>query len=80
MLKLSSLSFIIVPTMDAKYRAYAELPENLKISEVADFARVTQQTVYRWLASGQIPATRFGTSVRIAKSDLYDFIASSGTK
>lgn len=40
----------------------------LTISEVAARFRVSERTVRRWIANGEIPAVRKGRSVRIPRS------------
>lgn len=44
------------------------------IAEVADLLDVSQQTVRRWIYSGQLPARRYGERViRITRDDLEAF-------
>jgi len=42
-----------------------DIPEFLKVSEVAAIFRIGNMTVYRMCKSGEITATRFGRSYRI---------------
>lgn len=52
----------------------------LTIKEVAAFFRVSERTVYRWLADDLITAIRVGNVTRIRREDLNAFIeAHSGT-
>ena len=44
------------PVMDDDY--WAGFPEVLSIAELARITRKTEQTVWRWLADGKIPAHR----------------------
>ena len=44
------------------------------INEVAELFNVTIQTVHAYTKSGELKTVRFGNSVRIAESDLKDFI------
>ena len=45
--------------------------------QIAETLQVTPRTVARWIASGALPAHRFGRSVRIADADFKEFIANS---
>lgn len=44
------------------------------IRQVAQLIDVSIRSVRRWIASGELKTHRFGRSVRIAESDLNDFI------
>lgn len=44
-----------------------EKPTLLTVSEVADMLGVSTMTVYRLVASGEIPAVRIGRCVRIPR-------------
>ena len=47
--------------------------EYCTIAEAARALRVSEPTVSRWIASGRLPAARFGTrTVRILRADLRD--------
>jgi len=48
--------------------------------EVGKLLGVTQRTVWSLVDSGELPAVRFGGSVRIAPSDLHDFILRGKTR
>ncbi|MDD9718625.1 helix-turn-helix domain-containing protein [Dinoroseobacter sp. PD6] len=50
----------------------------LSVKEVAQVFRVCPKTVRRWIASGQLPATRLGRDWRIARSDLRALAAARG--
>ena len=43
---------------------------NLTVKEVAEFVRAHPKTVRRWIANGDLPATRIGRDWRVARSDL----------
>lgn len=43
------------------------------IKEVAEFLRVTERTIRRWIVDGKLTATRFGRQWRIANSDFQAF-------
>lgn len=42
----------------------------LTIAEVAELARVSKVTVYRWVHNGQLRAVRFGRSYRIPYDEV----------
>lgn len=42
----------------------------LSVKEVAALFRICPKTVRRWIAAGELPATRLGRDHRIARSDL----------
>ena len=44
------------------------------LQEVADKLKVSYQTVYRWVHSGQLVGHKFGTEWRIKAEDLEEFI------
>ena len=44
-------------------------------AEVADLVRVTRRTVYNWIASGVLPATKAGPKLwRVTEADLRSFL------
>jgi len=45
----------------------------LTVAEVAGLLRVSKMTVYRWLHSGEIEASRFGSMYRIPLSALQKY-------
>ena len=47
----------------------------LTIGDVADFARTSDKTVRRWIAAGDLRATRLGRLVRVHPDDLERFMA-----
>jgi len=52
----------------------------MTIVEVAKAMRVGQKTVYRWIASGELPAARVGyKTFRVFESDLIRFLRSHMT-
>jgi excisionase family DNA binding protein len=53
------------------------LPHFISKAEFADNVGVSERTVSRWIASGDLRAHRFGNSVRIAEEDAVSFIAIS---
>ena len=42
--------------------------------EIADMFKVSRQTVYRWVKSGELSAFKLGHDWRIKNSDLQKFI------
>ncbi len=56
-------------TEDAK-----PLDEVMTIQEVADYLKVTRQTVYKLLKNGNLKAFKIGRSTRILRSELKRFI------
>jgi excisionase family DNA binding protein len=47
----------------------------LTIQEVADWAKVSTKTVYRWIAANKIPANRLGNrTYRIPEKAIIDYL------
>jgi excisionase family DNA binding protein len=46
----------------------------MTVAEVADMMRVVPMTVYRMCHSGELRASRFGSSFRIAEQHLADYL------
>ncbi len=44
--------------------------ENMTVKEVADFLRVSRQTVYQMVKQGKVPFFRVGTKVRFKRADI----------
>jgi excisionase family DNA binding protein len=44
--------------------------ENLTVPEVAKIVGVTPQTVYKWIRKGQLPAKKFGGTIRVHIDDI----------
>jgi excisionase family DNA binding protein len=54
--------------------------EFLTVPEVAEYLRISKVTVYRWIASGELPARRIGLSgrnLRIEKTAVERAMAQS---
>lgn len=51
----------------------------LKAEEVASIMDVSKSFVYLLIRTGELPAVRFGTAVRVRPEDLDEFISSSLT-
>ncbi len=51
----------------------------LTVQEVAEWAKVSTKTVYRWIADNKIPAIRLGRrTYRISEKDLIDYLENTG--
>ncbi len=46
------------------------------VKDVADVMMVSDRSVRRWIAEGDLKAHRFGRAIRISDQDLKDFIRS----
>ncbi len=44
------------------------------LQEVADYLRVSRQTIYNWVGAGKIKASKCGKEYRITEQDLQDFM------
>jgi excisionase family DNA binding protein len=57
------------------------MPETLlSVSEAAKILQVAPMTVYRYVASGDLPAVRIGRrSIRFSPESLQQYIATGGT-
>ena len=53
-----------------RHTPFDDLPEFLKVEELAKWLGIGRGTAYSLVASGQIKAVRLGRLVRIAKSEL----------
>ena len=49
--------------------------ELLTVAEAAEFLKLAKHTVYRLVASGEIPASRIGGSVRVDRAELFAAVA-----
>lgn len=49
------------------------------VAEVAGYLRISQRQVRRFIAQGDISATRFGRAVRIHERDMLAYVGRSGT-
>lgn len=51
----------------------------LTIQEVAEWAKVSTKTVYRWISDNKIPAIRLGNrTYRIPEKVMIDFLRQNG--
>jgi len=55
----------------------ADADELLKVGQVAAVLGFVPMTVYRMLSDGKIPFVQLGLRIRVKRSDLEKFIASS---
>ena len=53
-----------------------QLPRLLTIQQVAKFTQFSIRQIHRWIKSGELRATQYGRSWRIAENDLALFLAS----
>ena len=53
--------------------------ELLTVQQVADWAKVSPKTIYRWIDSGQIPVVKFGNrTYRIPAGAVIDQLRQAG--
>ena len=50
------------------------------IATAAEFLRVSEKTVRRWIRSGELPAAKLGGQWRIRPVDLSDFVGQRLTR
>ena len=53
---------------------FADLPEKLKVKQVADLLGISTQVVYKWLENGTIPAYKVGSIWIILRDELKEAI------
>lgn len=66
--------------MDNNGRSH-ELPDNkplLRAAEVAAYLDISKSTVFRLIKQGEIPARRFGNSIRIRREDVLNYVNNPG--
>ena len=54
--------------------------ETVTVPEVAEFLRVSRQTIYMMVKNGKIPHFRVGSKVRFKRSDIEAFAQPTKTK
>lgn len=59
---------------------FSDKAEYLSVRQVAEVFSVHTKTVRRWIASGDLPATRLGRDWRIARTDLKALAASRSNR
>jgi excisionase family DNA binding protein len=58
-------------------RARRVPPQFYTVEQVAEALGVCSRSIRRWIRSGDLPAHRFGSAVRVADADLRAFLASN---
>ncbi len=53
----------------------SNIPRFYSVQEIAEQLDVSERTVRRWIASGELVAHKLGRAVRVSDSDLRDFLA-----
>lgn len=56
------------------YRSLEEIPVVVSVPELAEILRISRNTAYAMVRSGQIPSVRTGTQIRIPKKALEKYI------
>jgi excisionase family DNA binding protein len=62
-------------TLAGKTRMNNSLPKLYDVGEIAQYLRISERTVQRLIASGKLPARKFGRAVRVIDHDLKDFLS-----
>ena len=57
---------------------FADLPDTLRVSQVAKLLGKTNQGVLRWISTGVLPAYKLGDTWVILRDDLRDAMAEGG--
>lgn len=55
-------------------------PEALTVKEAAEILRVCTKTIYKIINSGELPAVKVGREMRIAKSNIIDYLRQGNCK
>jgi len=58
----------------------AELETYLTIEELADYLKLAEQTVRRWVMNGQIPFHKIKSVIRFRLSEIEKWVDNSGVK
>jgi excisionase family DNA binding protein len=70
---------IVLRKPGAPAQSEARTPPNplklLSMPEVASYARVSTQTVRRWIQAGDLKVYRAGRKIRIAETDLLAYLS-----
>ncbi len=53
--------------------------EYMTPKEVADWLKVTDQAVYKWIREGRLDSYRFGRAVRVPRESVEQFVRESRT-
>jgi excisionase family DNA binding protein len=46
----------------------------LTVKDIANRLQVSEQTVWRWIRSGELPSIKLGGQYRVSPDDLQDFL------
>jgi len=57
---------------------FKKFPEIMTPEELAEYLRVSRQTIYNLLWRGEIPGMKVGTHWRLKKSDVEKWISQKG--
>lgn len=57
----------------------AAAPEYLRVAEVAELLKVHPNTVYRWIADGDLAAFKVGENTRVSFEAYREFVAANTT-
>jgi excisionase family DNA binding protein len=57
---------------------FKEFPEIMTPEELAEYLRVSRQTIYNLLWRGELPGMKVGTHWRLKKSDVEKWILQKG--
>ena len=50
------------------------VPRLLSVRAMSEATTIPQSSIYTWIAAGDLPAVRIGTSIRVREDDLLHFI------
>lgn len=56
------------------YRSLDNIPVVISVPELADILRVSRNTAYAMVRSGQIPSVRTGVQIRIPKKEIEKYL------
>ena len=57
---------------------FKKFPEIMTPEELAEYLRVSRQTIYNLLWRGEIPGMKVGTHWRLKKTDVEEWISQKG--
>ncbi len=66
--RLTKIESLLGTVLDSLQSEEKEI--NFTVEEAAEYLRVSEQSIYKYIKEGDIPATRPGRKYLIAKSDL----------
>lgn len=56
------------------------MPPTYTVPEIAKFFRISPKTVYTWIRNGDLPAFRFGRSIRVPVHSVIAFVQSGANE